>query len=55
VVIYSPTRLFHATLNFAIAASRVAAVSFVRPGVAGVTIRDQNQRMCGGVLAEASS
>jgi hypothetical protein len=45
----------HAARNFAIASSRVAAVPFVTPGVAGVMKTDQNQRMSGGVLADGSS
>jgi hypothetical protein len=42
--------------NFAIASLRVAAVLFGRPGVAGtIAVTDQNQRMSGGVPADASS
>jgi hypothetical protein len=37
----------HAARNFAIACSRVEALPFVTPGVAGVTIRYQPQRSSG--------
>jgi hypothetical protein len=50
VVIYRTER------NLAIASSRVAAVPFVTPFVAGtMAVTDQNHRMSGGVLADASS
>ena len=46
----------HATRNLAIASSRVAAVPFVTPGVAGqIEVTDQNQRNSGAVPAEPSS
>jgi hypothetical protein len=45
-----------AIVKAAIASSRVAAVPFVTPGVAGtIAATDQNHRSSGAVLAEASS
>jgi hypothetical protein len=46
----------HAARNFAIASTRVAAVPFVTPRVAGtVALTDQTHRKSGGVLRYVSS